>query len=170
MIQCYFGNGKGKTTASVGASIRYLGCQKRVLFVSFLKDGTSSELAILKTIPGVKVKIPAVSYHLFDNQNPKKSMDFSQAYTRFFCEEIDMFSSQFDMIVLDEILDVVDFGYIAENTFLEKIQQWSNTTELVLTGHRLLPKIAECCDYISEICSRKHPYEIGALPRKGIEY
>lgn len=170
MIQCYFGNGKGKTTASVGASIRYLGCQKQVLFVSFLKDGTSSELAILKTIPAVKVKIPPVSYRLFDNQNPEKNLEFSQAYTRFFCEEIDRISSQFDMIVLDEILDVVTFGYIAEKVFLQKIQQWSKTAELVLTGHRLSEKIAECCDYISEICSRKHPYETGAFPRKGIEY
>ena len=170
MIQCYFGNGKGKTTASVGAAIRYLGCQKRVLFVSFLKDGTSSELEILKTIPTVKVKIPAVSYHLFDNQNPKKSTEFSQAYTRFFCEEIDIMSSQFDMIVLDEILDVVAFGYIAEDTFLKKIKQWSNTAELVLTGHRLSPKIAECCDYISEICSRKHPYEIPWIEFKHNKY
>ena len=170
MIQCYFGNGKGKTTASVGAAIRYSGCQKRVLFVSFLKDGTSSELEILRTLPAVTVQIPPVSYRLFDNQNSEKNREFSQAYTQFFCEQLHALSFQFDMIVLDEILDVVAFGYIAEEIFLEKIQQWATTAELVLTGHSLSSRIAQHCDYISEICSRKHPFEQGISSRKGIEY
>ena len=170
MIQCYFGNGKGKTTASVGAAIRYAGCKKQVLYVSFLKDGTSSELNILKAIPGIDVQIPPVSYRLFDNRNPEKNRKFTEAYTRFFCEEIDGIFSRYDMIVLDEILDVVAFGYIEEETFLNQLKSWSKTTEIVLTGHKISPKISEICDYISEITSSKHPYEKGIAPRFGIEY
>lgn len=170
MIQCYYGNGKGKTTAAVGASIRYLGCQKQVLFVSFLKDGSSSELEILKSLSAVEVKIPPVSYQLYDNRNPEKTIAFSQAYTQFFCEELNSIFSRFDMVVLDEILDVVSFGYIPEEIFLKQIKQWGKTVELVLTGHQISSEIAKCCDYISEICSRKHPFEIGMPPRKGVEF
>ena len=122
MIQCYFGNGKGKTTASVGAAIRYLGCEKRVLYVSFLKDGTSSELNILKNLPNLEVKIPSVVYRLYDNCNPKKTEALSQAYTGFFCEELQQIASSFDMIVLDEILDTVSFGYLDETRFLELVK------------------------------------------------
>ncbi len=170
MIQCYFGNGKGKTTASVGAAIRYLGCGKRVLFASFLKDGTSSELVVLQSLSDVTIKMPPVSYRLFDNRNPKKHEEFSQAYTQFLCENLNEISSRFDMIVLDEILDVIAFGYIKEELFLPIVRAWSKTAEIVLTGHKLSSNVAEICDYISEIRSWKHPYERGISSRKGIEY
>lgn len=170
MIQCYFGNGKGKTTASVGACIRYLGCNKRVLFVSFLKDGTSSELEILRKLPGVTVLIPAVSYHLFDNRNVDKQEELSTAYTQFFSENLAESPACFDMIVLDEILDVLDFGYIPEAMVSEFLKIHGQATEFVLTGHRLPHKISEICDYISEIHSAKHPFEKGIASRKGIEY
>ncbi len=170
MIQCYFGNGKGKTTASVGAAIRYLGCKKRVLYVSFLKDGTSSELAILRNLSGLDLLIPSVSYRLYDNQNPEKTEELSRAYTDFFNEKINGISTSYDMIVLDEILDVVSFGYLSEEILMDSLKRWNKTAEVVLTGHSLSPDIAEICDYISEVSSKKHPYEKGIHSRKGIEY
>lgn len=170
MIQCYFGNGKGKTTASVGAAIRYLGCEKRVLYVSFLKDGTSSELNILTQLPNLEVKIPPVVYRLYDNQNPQKTEALSQAYTCFFCEELQRIAPSFDMIVMDEILDTVSFGYLEESRFLELVKSWSNRSEIILTGHKLSENIARICDYISEVSSKKHPFEQGKPSRRGIEY
>ena len=55
LIHLYCGDGKGKTTAAVGLSVRAAGAGKRVLFAQFLKDGSSSELNILRTLPNVEV-------------------------------------------------------------------------------------------------------------------
>ena len=51
MLQIYCGNGKGKTTASVGSAVRAAGAGLKTAFIQFLKDGTSSEIAMLKKLP-----------------------------------------------------------------------------------------------------------------------
>ena len=53
LVHLYCGEGKGKTTAAVGLCARAAGSGKRVLFVQFFKDGTSSENASLRLLPTV---------------------------------------------------------------------------------------------------------------------
>lgn len=55
LIHLYCGDGKGKTTAAVGLSVRAAGAGKRVLFAQFLKDGSSSELNVLRALQNVEV-------------------------------------------------------------------------------------------------------------------
>ena len=47
MVHIYTGDGKGKTTAAVGLSVRFAGTGQKVVFTQFLKDNTSGELKIL---------------------------------------------------------------------------------------------------------------------------
>ena len=47
LIHIYCGDGKGKTTASLGLTLRAAGSGLRVVYVQFLKDGRSSEFRIL---------------------------------------------------------------------------------------------------------------------------
>ena len=48
MLHIYTGNGKGKTTAATGASLRFAGNGGKVLFVRFLKGRESGEIKLLK--------------------------------------------------------------------------------------------------------------------------
>ena len=48
MIHYYYGNGKGKTSAAVGACLRAAGSGRRCAVIQFLKNGTSSEVAVLR--------------------------------------------------------------------------------------------------------------------------
>lgn len=48
LIHLCEGDGKGKTTAAVGLSVRCAGNGGSVLFTQFLKDGTSGEIPVLK--------------------------------------------------------------------------------------------------------------------------
>jgi len=57
LIHLYCGDGKGKTTAAVGLAVRAAGAGRKVLFVQFFKDGSSSEIRILRALPGVEVRV-----------------------------------------------------------------------------------------------------------------
>ena len=64
-VHLYCGDGKGKTTAAVGLSVRASGAGKSVLFTQFLKDGSSSELNVLRALPNVKVLCCARNFGFF---------------------------------------------------------------------------------------------------------
>ena len=170
MIQTYFGNGKGKTTASVGAAVRYAGSGKQVLFVQFLKNHDSSELKVLESIQGVRVLSSKEPYHLFDNLKEERTARLALAYQTLLLEEIPQYMVECQMLVLDEVLDAVSFGYIEESQLFNFLSELRADKEIVLTGHRLIETIAGISDYISEIKAVSHPYTKGVLPREGIEF
>ena len=91
------------------------------------------------------------------------------AYNKLLFEEVKGKLNCCKMLVLDEVLDAVSLGYIAEDKLLEFLTSLCDT-EVILTGHSISEKIKDICDYVSEIKEIKHPYSKGALPRKGIEF
>ncbi len=163
MIQTYYGNGKGKTTAACGAAVRAAGSGMRVLFISFFKDGTSCECTALEKL-GIDLCIPKVGYTLFE-QDDARRQERSQCYR----ELLKGIAPGYDMIVLDEVLDTVP-EHLEEQELAALLLLLAQKSELVLTGHRLPAKIAEISHYLSKITAEKHPFEIGCPARRGIEF
>ena len=163
MIQTYYGNGKGKTTAACGAAVRAVGNGMRVCWVSFFKDGSSCECTALKRL-GVEQRIPAVGYALFE-EDPQKRTERAACYRAL----LEGLGEGFDLIVLDEVLDTVP-EHFSEEELASLLTPLAQNSELVLTGHRLPEPIAQMSDYLSKITAEKHPFEQGVGARMGIEY
>ena len=170
MIQSYYGTGKGKTTAAVGAAIRCSGSGQNVLFVQFLKNGDSSEIEVLKNLESINLLFPKEHYEMFDNLKEKRTEELSKSYNNLLFEEIPVNIGSYQMIVLDEVLDAIEFGYVDKEAFAAFLNKWKQCTEIVMTGHTLSDEIAAVSDYVSEIKAVKHPYNSGVSSRKGIEY
>lgn len=160
MIHIYYGDGKGKTSAALGLSLRACGAGKRVLFVSFLKDNSSCERLADCDIAFYKNpdKIP----FLFNMTEEEKT-----AYT-LWCEEAlkNAFSSACDVIVLDEFLDIL----CLLDESLVKTLSFGIEKEYVITGHICDEYLFSVADYITEMKKKKHPFDRGVTARKGIEY
>ena len=170
MIQAYFGNGKGKTTAAVGSAVRCAGCGNKVLFVQFLKNNDSAEFKVLEKTGVIDVLCSDEHYELYDNLNKDRTPALVKAYNKLLFEDTKNKSASYQMIVLDEILDAVEYGYINEDALLELLSELKVQSEIILTGHNLTERIADVSDYISEIKEISHPYTKGVSPREGIEF
>ena len=165
MIQCYYGNGKGKTTAAVGQALRMAGAGKKVMIIQFLKDGFSSENKLLEKC-GVKVLAQKMPTMFVDMNDPKMIKEVSQLVNDLFL----MIDESYDGIVLDELLDAIALNLINEGMVDERILDLKDDHEIILTGRMPSHKIKPILDYSSEIKKHKHPYDKGIKARKGIEY
>jgi cob(I)alamin adenosyltransferase len=76
----------------------------------------------------------------------------------------------FDLLVLDEIMAVCNYGLVDEEKVLRFLSDRPNGLEVVFTGRNPSQKLLDQADYVSEIKKIKHPYDRGIHARKGIEY
>lgn len=170
LVHIYEGDGKGKTTAAVGLAVRCAGAGGKVLFFQFLKDGSSSEISVLKSIPNIKVAdpIPGTKFVFQMSEDEKKEMGI---WCRRKLEELQLLaaSGDIDMLVLDEAVPVVNFGFVSAESMLSFIKNKPEHMELVLTGRNPKPELIAAADYVSEVRKVKHPYDAGIPARKMIE-
>ena len=167
-VQVYTGNGKGKTTASLGLALRAVGRGLRVCVFQFIKGGgrygehlAAEKLAPLLTIiqtgrPGwVNTK---------DITEDRKVAQNSLVQARKL-----LTSGEFDLFVCDEINGAVGFGLIDVEQVLELISSKPEKTELVLTGRNADERVIDAADLVTEMREIKHYYKAGVPARTGIE-
>lgn len=187
-VQVYTGNGKGKTTAALGITMRASGAGKKIAFVQFMKALGYSEQKILPTLPGVTWKTLGKPFFIakkgsiseedlaqygdscvvFEEDNPPA--DYVKMIGDGFAEAKEMvMSGDFDMVVLDEINCAMYFGLLSIDEVLDLIRNKPAHTELILTGRYAPDEIIEAADLVTEMREIKHYYNEGVQARKGIE-
>lgn len=173
-IQIYTGNGKGKTTASLGLTLRALGQNWKVLIILFVKGG--DDYGELKSFANLSKKIKnnlkivqtgANRIVYFDNISQE---DINQAERAWKCAKYSILKSNFNLIILDEINIAIDLGLINLQEVIEVLKNKPDSKEVVLTGRNAKKEIIEIADLVSEINPIKHYYNSGIKSRKGIEY
>ena len=167
MIHIYDGDGKGKTSAGLGALIRAHGSGMKTIAFFFLKNAVSSELSSL-----VDLEIPyQVSYddstYYWDMDDAQKQ-DFLKRQKELFAAACSYVKNNENrVILLDEILDLPQMGIISDDEIADLLSDCRN--EIILTG-RDGSRFEQMADYYSHITKVKHPYDQGHEARKGIEY
>ena len=165
-VHIYHGNGKGKTTAAIGLAIRMLGAGKKVCFCQFLKDGASSEIKPLKSFKNCKVMFYGEPLKFIQLMSEKEKKTCKIIETQLFARACD---TECDLLVLDEVLDLIDYGILDEQLLFYYLDNREDT-EVVLTGRNPSQKLRRRADYITEMRCIKHPFEEGCIAREGVEF
>ena len=165
MVQLYYGDGKGKTTAAVGAAVRAAGAGASVLFVSFYKDGSSCEVAALERL-GVQCLFPREQFQMFCPVTAEKQAALAADYARLLTE-IDAVAADCFLVVLDEGADAFAGDLLPRQAVLDFLQRHGKDREIILTGHSLPADLAPLCDYVTRMTKERHPFATGAPARRG---
>ena len=171
LIICYFGEGKGKTTAALGLALRASGADKKVKIIQFIKGPwkSSEEKSIEKNanIELEKIGLGFVGI-LTDKKHIKEHHGAARKglkIARDSYKQKDLF-----ILILDEILGAIRGGLLKVDDVIELIKLKPRRLNLVLTGRSKIKEIIDLCDLVSEMKEIKHPYRKGDIARRGIDY
>jgi len=166
-VQVYTGNGKGKTTASLGVALRILGSGGKVFYAQFIKGKTiSSEFTILKTFPAFSYKSFGKG-RFIKGQPVIEDIKLAQAGLKECTEAAS--SGNYDLVVMDELNAALTCSLVSLNDVKKIINLRNSQTELIITGRNAHKDIIESADLVTEMMQIKHYFEKGVPARTGIE-
>ena len=169
LVQIFTGDGKGKTTAAIGAVIRALGHGLRVYVAFFMKgDYPYGERSILSQLPNVTIASFG-SRGFIDPANIKPE-EKEQAKRALAAAREAMLSGSYDLVVLDEVNLAAAWNLVELDEVLKLIEDKPPGVELILTGRRADSKLVKAADLVTEMLKIKHPYDEGVAAREGVEY
>ena len=171
LLIVFTGNGKGKTTASLGMALRTIGHGYKVAIIQFIKGGwTTGEEKALKNLSS------NISWHslgegftwetqdrIRDEKLVQEAWQLSKKYIN---------NESYKLIILDEINIAIKLGYLSSEeiiTFLKSLNNRKN--HIVLTGRGASDSIIKYADLVTEMKLIRHPFkEQGIKAQKCIEF
>jgi cob(I)alamin adenosyltransferase len=166
-IQIYTGNGKGKTTAAIGLSIRAAGAGFKIFFCQFLKGQKTSETAILKQLSEniTIIRSGSKSFVL-----KAKESDHICAQKCFKKASQAIYGGNYDIVIMDEIFHATMLDLISKNELIELLKNKPKNVEIILTGRNAPQEIIKIADLVTEMKDIKHYHSRKINARKGIEF
>jgi len=177
LLIVYTGNGKGKTSAAMGAVLRALGHGWKVLVIQFFKGDwpvvfgevemghrLAPQLEVLQLGKGF-VK------HMGDKKPFAEHVEAAREALRTAKEKIA--SGAYDLIVLDEIIYAIDYAgvqLVSVEEVLELVAAKPPSLHLILTGRNAPQALIDRADLVTEMREIKHPWQQKIPAQQGIDY
>ena len=167
----FTGNGKGKTTASLGMALRTIGHGYKVAIIQFIKvSWTTGEEKALKNLSS------NISWHAlgegftWETQDRVRDEKFVQEAWQLAKNYIK--NETYKLIILDEINIATKLGYLSSEEiiiFLKNLKNRKN--HIVFTGRGASDSIINYADLVTEMNLIRHPFkEQGIKAQKCVEF
>ena len=169
LIQVYTGDGKGKTTASLGLALRAAGHGYKTIIIQFMKGKIDyGELKAQKLLaPYLKI-VQAGGPHFIKKGSPSEQ-DITMAQEGLAEAKKAFAEGLYNIVILDELNVAIDFGLITLAQAIELIRQKPTNVELIITGRYAKQEVLDLADLVTEMREIKHYYQKGVQARDGIE-
>lgn len=189
LVEIYTGDSKGKTTASLGLALRAAGHGFKVYIIQFMK-GTSyyGELySVQRLFPSIQIRQYGRScpYEALIKNGEKECTGCGQCFVQKGAAAIEDFemaelamkhaseiikSDLYDVVILDEIINALDFGLLKLTEVTELLDSKPDLVEIIMTGRNAPQTLVERVDLVTEMKMIKHPFDKGIQARRGVEY
>lgn len=178
VVVVYTGEGKGKTSASIGLMARALGTGWSVAYIQFIKTWKVGEHDFIAQIQPVYAN-KLLFYKGgkgFYNAGDISAKDVSEgehkkAALKTYKTALKAASSgKFDLVVCDEINNAVHDGLLTPKHLKELINSRSPKTSLCLTGRNFPKELLRLTDIATNMTKIRHHFDKKFLANKGIDY
>ncbi|ERP30844.1 cob(I)yrinic acid a,c-diamide adenosyltransferase [Chitinivibrio alkaliphilus] len=168
-IHVYTGNGKGKTTAALGVSLRYLGHGGRVFFASFLKGQECGESRLCSTL-SERMTYRQYGQASFVRSVTEKDEQLVNQGLYEISQTIQQATDPFGLLVLDEIHHLFSLNLLTQSSFLQFLHDLSSVDDIICTGRSAPSFLREMAAVVTSMECEKHYFSRGISARKGVDY
>lgn len=168
LLVVYTGDGKGKTTAALGAVFRALGRGLRVCVIQFIKGKwKTGERLFAETLPQLEFQTlgRGFTWESDDLSNDKRAAQhaWEEARTR-------VLGGGFDLVVLDEITYAINYGFIEGAAVVAALRERPAHVHVILTGRSAPEALLAVADVATEMKLLRHAYQNGVPAQPGLDY
>lgn len=173
MILVITGNGKGKTTSSIGQGVRVVGQGGKVVMLQFIKSKKfpSGEDEALKAfggkftqVKGGKGFVGILGDTLPESEHKKaarQTLEIAQKHVR---------SRKIRLLILDEVNVALSLGLLSERKVLSLLRNIPEGMDVICTGRNAPRGLLEAADLVTECKEIKHPFSKGVVGKRAREY
>ena len=170
LVLVFTGDGKGKTTAALGLTLRTLGHGDQVAVVQFIKGGWQPGEAKALELFGEALHWHALGEGFtWETQDRERDRQLvQQAWEQSLLYLAD---ASRKLVVLDEVNVALKLGYLGIEQVLAGLDLRPELTHVALTGRGAPPQLLERADLVTEMKLVRHPFrEQGVKAQRGIEF
>ena len=161
------GNGKGKSSSSLGMVCRALGYDMKVGIVKFLKGvQDTGEDAFLAKQPNVQTAFMKTGF-TWDTQD--KEYDTAMAVETWNKAEQYLTDKSINLVVLDELTYMISYKYLDEKMIIDSLNNRPKDQHVVITGRAASDALIDIADTVSEVKDIKHAFRANIKAQKGVD-
>jgi len=173
-VHLYYGPGKGKTTAAIGATLRAVGHGWSVALVQFLKGSAVlgqpyGEIDPLTEYEAVSHAQFALDRHISATDTLTED-EWATIESGLETLATHLRDPAIDLVVADELALLWAFDIVDADRLLDVLEDRHSATEVIVTGRQAPAALIDAAAYVTHMGAIKHPFKTGTGAREGVEY
>jgi cob(I)alamin adenosyltransferase len=171
----YTGNGKGKTSASLGLLLRALGAGRKVALIQFIKSWETSED---RSIDKFADLYPNQLFHYkgglgfyYGDDGTDETESHRSAASKTYQKAFSLATSgEYDLVICDELSNAVHDNLLDASAIEKLLLEHHDKTSVCITGRNFPRHLLPLVDTATEFRNIRSHYDNGAIPTPNIDF